>query len=94
MFAEDLNAFFDTAGGFAQYATLPGGARVAVIFDNGYTQGLSGMVETSSPSCQAATADVLTLEQGSSISIDSVSYLVAQVHPDGTGVTTLVLEMA
>ena len=55
---------------------------------------LGGMVETSQPSCQAVTSDVSALIQGSSITIGDEAYSVKEVHPDGTGLTTLVLELA
>ena len=75
-------------------ATLPGGTVVPVIFDNGYAQGLGGMVETSQPSCQIASTEAAALVQGGVLAIGAVSYRVAEVHPDGTGITTLVLELA
>lgn len=75
-------------------ATLPGGAQVAVIFDNGYAQSLGGMVESSMPSCQIASTDAAALVQGSAITINTVAYQVKEVHQDGTGITTLVLERA
>ena len=94
MFVEDMSVFLDTTSGFAQYATLAGGAQVPVIFDNGYAQGLAGMVETSSPSCQASTVDVAAVVQGNTMTIAATSYRVTEVHPDGTGLTTLLLELA
>lgn len=75
-------------------ATLPGGAQVAIIFDNGYVQALGGMAESSMPSCQIASTDAAALVQGSAITISAVAYQVKEVHPDGTGITTLVLERA
>lgn len=71
-----------------------GGTVVPVIFDNGYAQGLGGMVETSQPSCQLASTVAATLVQGSALTINAVAYQVKEVHPDGTGITTLVLELA
>ena len=90
MFTEDLTAFFDTDTGFAQLATLAG-QPVPVIFDNGYAPGLAGMIEGSGPQCQAKTADVSAVVQGSSITVNAVVYTVTGVQPDGTGVTTLQL---
>lgn len=75
-------------------ATLSSGTVVPVIFDNGYAQGLGGMVETSQPSCQLASTDAATLAQGGTLAIGAMSYRVAEIHPDGTGLTTLVLELA
>lgn len=93
MFAEDLSAFFDVAGGFAVNATI-GGLPVAGIFDNGYQAALGGMLENTAPTFIAPTASVSALVQGSALTINATAYKVATVQPDGTGVTTLVLELA
>lgn len=93
MFTEDLSAFFslDTPGSAA--ATVASGS-IVVLFDNGYQGALAGFVESTGPSCQARSADVSTLVQGSPITISSTAYKVATVQPDGFGVTTLQLELA
>ncbi len=91
MFAEDLRPFFDVAGGFAVTATV-GAASFPVIFDNGYQSALGGMVESTGPQCMAKSADVSTVVQGTSITINAVAYKVREVQPDGTGVTVLFLE--
>lgn len=94
MFAEDLSAFFDTTSGFAQNATLSGGAVVPVIFDRAYQGALGGLVESTGPQCMAKSADVSTVVQGSTLVISGTTYRAATVQPDGTGVTTLELELA
>lgn len=88
MFAEDLAPFFDTDAGFAQTASV-GGVVFPVIFDNGYQSALGGMVESIGPQCIAKSADVSTVTQGVSITINGVAYTVAGVEPDGTGTTML-----
>lgn len=93
MFVEDLTPLFDITTGFAVTATV-GVATFPVIFDNGYQSALSGLVESTGPVCQAMSADVTSVVQGTSISIGGTAYLVAGVQPDGTGVTTLTLERA
>ena len=93
MFTEDLSPFFDVAGGFAQTASV-GGSSFPVIFDKAYASALGNMVESTGPVCQAKTADVSTVVQGTSITIASVAYKVREVQPDGTGVTILFLERA
>ena len=90
MFVEDLTPYFDTASGFAQAATVSG-QSVPVIFDNGYAAALGGLVESTGPSCQAKSADVAAVVQGSTITIGGTAYTVVGVEPDGTGVTTLQL---
>ena len=93
MFSEDLTAFFslDTPGSAA--ATVAAGS-IVVLFDNGYQGALAGFVESTGPSCQARSADVSALVQGSAISIGAKAYKVATVQPDGFGVTILQLELA
>lgn len=88
MFAEDLSAFFDVAGGFAVNATI-GAATVPVIFDNGYQSALGGMVESTGPACVAKTSDVASVVQGSVLTIAAVAYTVTGIEPDGTGTTVL-----
>lgn len=90
-FAEDLGPFFslDTPG--STTATVQGGGTAVVLFDNGYASGLGGLIEGSGPQCQARSADVSTVIQGSTITINAVVYTVTGVQPDGTGVTTLQL---
>ncbi|MEY2686555.1 MAG: hypothetical protein RL375_753 [Pseudomonadota bacterium] len=93
MFAEDLAPFFDTDAGFAQTATV-GAASFPVIFDSAYQAPLGGMIESTGPVCQAKSADVSTVVQGTAITVNAVAYKVREVQPDGTGVTTLFLERA
>lgn len=88
MFVEDFEPFFDTASGFAVQATV-GAESFPVIFDNGYQSGLAGLVESTGPSCQAQTAHVPAVVQGTSITIDGASFTVIGVEPDGTGITLL-----
>lgn len=90
MFAEDLAPFFDTDAGFAQTASV-GAASFPVIFDAAYQSGMNGLVETAGPACQAKSADVSTVVQGTTITIGATAYTVVGVQPDGTGVTTLQL---
>jgi len=85
------------AGAFAALANAEatiGAALVAGIFDNGYQAGLLGAIESARPSFTCASADVSTAVQGTAITINAVAYKVAEVQPDGTGVTVLVLERA
>ena len=71
-----------------------GGATVPVIFDKPYLAGLSGFAESSAPQCVGLTADLASAVQGTSITINSVTYRVTEHQPDGTGATTLILEKA
>jgi hypothetical protein len=88
-FTEDLTDFInaDTPGYFL--ATV-GGASVGGIFDNGFAE-IYGM-DGAKPSLECASSDVTTAVRGTAVVVDSVSYTIASIVPDGTGMTKLVLE--
>jgi hypothetical protein len=85
---ESLAAYL---GPFGQAATLDGRA-VRVIFDNAYAETL-GMA-TRMPQAQLPTADVAASGQGSTLVLASTTYRVRSHEPDGTGWSTLSLELA
>lgn len=67
-----------------------------VIFDNASSQagiGLLGMTGTQ-PVAMAKTANVVDVAVGCAITISGTDYKVAELQPDGTGMTTLTLERA
>ena len=76
---------------FGQAATLDGVA-VRVIFDNAYRE-LFGGVATRSPMAGLPTAAAETATQASVFSTGGSTYRVTSVQPDGTGWTTLTLEL-
>lgn len=86
-FTEDLSAFFVE---FSVQATL-GGSTIAVIFDKAYIGALMGMVESTGPCCLVMDKDIPNLKQGASLVINSKTYIVSGVEPDGTGLSTLQL---
>jgi hypothetical protein len=103
-FTEDLSAFLDVTSGFAINATVLG-QPVAGIFDNGHQNALGGFIESTTPSFMCSSSDIAeyvtgsiavpnftALAQGSALIINDVGYAVTEVHPDGTGMTTLLLE--
>lgn len=101
MFAEDLSVIFN-ASEFATAATL-NGVAVTGIFDNasaatllgamgGRGVSLSGMAGTH-PTLTLPTASVPANPVGAAVVIASVNYLIAAHEPDGTGVSTLELEL-
>ena len=69
-----------------------GAAQVEGIFDADYvsTFGMDG----SSPAFQCQTADVSAVVRGTAITINSVNYKAVRKEPDGTGWTTVILELA
>jgi hypothetical protein len=88
MFAEYLSPFFNTAE-LATAATLDG-ASVTGIFDNAYTEAF-GMASRA-PMFTLPSANAAAATQASVLVVDGSTYRVTSVQPDGTGVTTLMLE--
>lgn len=91
-FAEDFSAFFGTSD-FAVAAIIDG-RPVNGIFDNDYAavRGELGDVESNRPAFMCAAADVASVAYGDTAKVSGVSYTVRGIHPDGTGVTVLILE--
>jgi len=88
MFTEDLSEFLD-ATEMADNATI-GSATVAGIFDNQFVEvhGIEGV----RPVFTCDESDVSSIAHGDALTIKTVSYKVAGVQPDGTGLTSLILE--
>jgi hypothetical protein len=89
---EDLAPFF---ADFAVDATVNGQA-VRGIFDNGFASAEVGLVGMSSarPMLTLPTAGLSANPVGQTAVVGGTSYLVAAHQPDGTGVSTLMLERA
>ena len=69
--------------------------KVVGIYDDPYiSASAGGMVEFSatSPTFMAKTSDFNGVAYGDALEVGSKSYLVIEVMPDGTGMTTLTLE--
>lgn len=75
---------------FANCTATVGGSAVSGIFDDAYLDplGMSG----SQPALLCADADVSTAVHGTAVVVNSVSYTVASIQPDGTGMTRLLLQ--
>lgn len=88
----DLDEIFDTDE-FAVEATLTGGIKIKVIFDDEFRgQNIeSGEIRTTAPQVLCKSADVSGVALGNTITINSVAYKVIERQPDGTGCTTLIL---
>lgn len=90
-FTEDLTQFFDTDD-FGVAATI-GAATVNGIFENQFL-GAPGEAPVAGtvPTFTCRTTDVSSVVSGTSTAvINSATYTVVGIHPDGTGVTTLIL---
>lgn len=90
----DLDSLYDATFGFAESVTGPSGAFLAV-FSNEYYQGDAGgsvVISTSLPVMRCRDADAL--DQGDTVTIRAVSYVVAEAKPDGYGETIHRLQAA
>jgi hypothetical protein len=95
--ATELAIFFDADdfGVTASYTPSGGSAsNVKGIFDNEFFEAGVGEVGVAiqQPRFVCRTSDVSAAAEGDAITINSVAYTIRVVQPDGTGVTTLVLE--
>lgn len=77
--------------------TPQGGSPVAVrgIYDQEYLEldsGGSVAFAINQPRFQCASASVASAAEGDTLVVSGVTYKITVVQPDGTGVTTLVLE--
>lgn len=96
---EEFNSsFFDGSFDEAAIFTPSGGAPVSVgvIFDAPYSgvpfRDASGAeIESSAPSALVRDADVPGVAHGDTLTVRGTVYRVVEVHPDGTGLTTLIL---
>lgn len=76
-----------------------GGQQQPCIFDNGYALGAAGPfagmgIATTQPRLTCATASLPADPVGAAVVVGAVSYVVAEHHPDGTGISLLLLEVA
>lgn len=84
---EDYAPFFADVG---VVATLASGATVRGIFDNGFIDTFG--VAESEKAFTAASTEVATLAYGDTVSIAGTVYTVAELQPDGTGITRVRLK--
>jgi hypothetical protein len=95
--ATELEVFFsaDDFGVTATYTPLGGSAsNVKGIFDNEFFEAAVGEVGVAiqQPRFVCRSSDISTAVEGDALTVNSVAYTIRVVQPDGTGVTTLVLE--
>lgn len=74
-------------------ATL-NGVAVTGKFSNGSASGLNNMMLGSNPTFTLASTSTSSSSRGKTLVVDSVSYTVREIKPDGTGMTLLELEAA
>lgn len=92
-FVENLADFLndDTPG---YVLAVLDGVEVGGIFDNGSDSALNNMMLGTNPTFTLASASASSSSRGKTLVVDSVSYTVREVKPDGTGMTVLELEKA
>tara|TARA_R100000541_G_scaffold15749_3_gene25167 strand:- start:932 stop:1204 length:273 start_codon:yes stop_codon:yes gene_type:complete len=88
MFKEDLREFFD-ANEMADDAIV-GLKTVSGIMESQFIEALG--IEGVRPVFTCAEVDVVGLTFKQTIKVKGITYKVAGVQPDGTGLTSLVLE--
>ena len=77
----------------ANAAATIGGATVSGIFDNGFDPSFGNLVGDRVRSFTCKTSDLGTITPGTTtVTIAGTAYTVAEVQPDGTGVTVLALK--
>jgi hypothetical protein len=72
-------------------ADFGGGVVVAGVFDSAYADAF-GLVGGAVPVFQCAAAAVSAVAVGAAVTINAVSYTVAEIEPDGAGMTRLRLK--
>lgn len=94
-FADDLDIFFSDFAVTATYTPAAGADKmVKVIFDAVYESvsmydGVA--VSSASPAAHCKSADVVGVKANDALAIDGSTYRIAEIQPDGTGMTTLIL---
>lgn len=85
--AADLSTFL---ADFGQTATW-NATSITVIFDNKYATAMPDMggVMSSEPQALCRSTDVAAAAVGDSFTVNSVTYTISRIEPDGTGLTVL-----
>lgn len=89
--AEDREAML---ADFGIVVTLPSATTITGILDSGYlaVDVEDTEVESSEQVLTCRTTDVSALTHGSQLTISGATYYVRGIQPDGTGITTLILD--
>jgi len=87
---DDLPAFFSD---FGETAVLEGGGEIQVVFDDEYVAAapMGQEVESSSPQAIGLSSDLENVTHDTTIEIRGVTYRIIGIHPDGQGMTTLIV---
>ena len=88
-FTENLADFIhsDTPG---YVVATVGGSSVGALFDNGFSSAFD--IAGSGPRITLPTSSAPSAALGDAVTVSGVSYTVAGIEPDGTGLTVLRLQ--
>jgi len=89
---EDLGGKYDATFGFAESVTGPSGAFLAIFSNEYYQSDAGGYVGASSSTPVLRCRDADSVAKGGAITVRTVSYVVAEVQPNGYGETLLRLQ--
>ncbi len=92
---DDLDTFLDEDEFAEEFVFSRTGLTINCIFDNAFELAAEGDegVATTQPMVVAKDSDITGIIQGDTLTrvSDSVVYNVTGIHPDGTGMTTVLL---
>jgi hypothetical protein len=91
-FTEDLTAYFNTADFGVEALWSESAEPVVVIFDKAFIENLG--IAGNSPVALAKESDFPDVAEGQTLTISGTVYTIITSQPDGTGVTTLIMEKA
>jgi hypothetical protein len=77
---------------FSNCAATLDGVAISGIFDNGSAAGLGNMMLGSNPTFTCSSSDAPSSKRNKTLVVNSVSYTVREIKPDGTGMSVLELE--
>lgn len=80
---------------FGEPAILKDGTEITIIFDKEYalSEPMGVGIESSHPMVAVKSSDVEETIHGDTLEIREVIYSIIGIHPDGTGITNLILSL-
>lgn len=88
-FVEDTAPFLADFG----VAATVGGVSLTGIFDNAYADPF-GIVASASPVLLIVSSAAPSAAVGNTVVVGGITYTIAEIQPDGTGITRLMLKTA
>lgn len=77
-------------------AQIEGGEAIPIIFDSAFVSPFGGPVSASQPQFQALDSDLqkIDVSAGVRLVVRETDYIVRDVQPDGSGMSTVMMEKA